>query len=276
MMLAFVSAQSPSQWDLQSRPPAQRAARAGSQLGPGPRGTPASACGGYLSLALAALAAPRLSRGRARASRVIRLAEVDPTSYVPILVEIEGDKAYQIEVRPSDTAKIVKAVLNLELGISEYLMEVSYDGKPLDDDLVLTEIDLKEGSKIQVKVLEADEVEEPEPNPEDATGLRIFIKVDGPGKATKLTLDVDPQENVGDLKLEAYEQFREKVPFLCDLAARQYGLFLLDGTPTADSRGNLRYLKKSERLNEKQTIEENGLEGGEELVFGSLAWMELL
>jgi len=195
---------------------------------------------------------------------------------VPILVEIEGDKAYQIEVRPSDTAKIVKAVLNLELGISEYLMEVSYDGKPLDDDLVLTEIDLKEGSKIQVKVLEADEVEEPEPNPEDATGLRIFIKVDGPGKATKLTLDVDPQENVGDLKLEAYEQFREKVPFLCDLAARQYGLFLLDGTPTADSRGNLRYLKKSERLNEKQTIEENGLEGGEELVFGSLAWMELL
>ncbi|CAE7507173.1 unnamed protein product [Symbiodinium sp. CCMP2592] len=133
-MLAFVSAQSPSHWDLQSRP-AQRATRAGSQLGPVPRETPATAYGGYLSLALAALAVPRLSRGRARGSRVIRLAEVDPTSYVPILVEIEGDKAYQIEVRPSDTAKIVKAVLNLELGISEYLMEVSYDGKQLDDDL---------------------------------------------------------------------------------------------------------------------------------------------
>ncbi|OLQ09818.1 hypothetical protein AK812_SmicGene6559 [Symbiodinium microadriaticum] len=130
-------------------------------------------------------------------------------------------------------------------------MEVSYDGTQLDDDLVLTEIDLKEGSKIQVKVLEADEVDEPEPNPEAP----------------------QTQENVGDLKLEAYEQFREKVPFLCDLAARQYGLFLLDGTPTTDSRGNLRYLKKSERLNEKQTVEENGLEGGEELIFGSLAWM---
>jgi len=201
--------------------------------------------------------------------------EQDPSNYVPILVDIENDKAYQIEVRPMDSARIVKAVLNLELGLSEQLMELSFDGEKLDDDTVLTDIELKEGSKLQLKVLEADEVDEELLDPSEASGLRIVIKVDGPGKATKLTLDVDPQENVGELKLEAYDQLKDKSPFLDDVAARHYGLFILDGTPTADSRGNLRYLKKSERLNEKQTVEENGIKGGEEIVFASLAWLEL-
>ncbi|CAE7494189.1 unnamed protein product, partial [Symbiodinium sp. CCMP2456] len=63
-MLAFASAASPSQWDFGSRLQSG-AARAGSHAGPcsgpGQRGTPAY---GYLSLALAALAAPRMSRGR--------------------------------------------------------------------------------------------------------------------------------------------------------------------------------------------------------------------
>ncbi|OLQ09814.1 hypothetical protein AK812_SmicGene6557 [Symbiodinium microadriaticum] len=109
VMLAFASAASPSQWDFGSRLQGRAApvsSPAGPCTGPGQRGTPAY---GYLSLALAALAAPRISRGRAPGSRIVRLAEPNPSSYVPILVEIEGDKAYQIEVRPSDTAKIVKA-----------------------------------------------------------------------------------------------------------------------------------------------------------------------
>jgi hypothetical protein len=70
-------------------------------------------------------------------------------------------------------------------------------------------------------------------------------------------------------------RFRDKVPFLCDSPPKEYGLFLLDGTPVADSRGNLRWLKKSERLKETQTVAENGLEGGEELVFANLMWLDL-
>ena len=54
------------------------------------------------------------------------------------------------------------------------------------------------------------------------------------------------------VKYEAYEQFRDKVPFLCDSPIREYGLFLLDGTPVADSKGNLRWLKRSERLDEQR------------------------
>ena len=62
---------------------------------------------------------------------------------------------------------------------------------------------------------------------------------------------------------------------MCDSPPKEYGLFLLDGTPVADSRGNLRWLKKSERLKETKTVAENGLEGGEELVFANLMWLDL-
>ena len=42
---------------------------------------------------------------------------------------------------------------------------------------------------------------------ESKDGIRIFIKVDSAGKTTKLTLNLDPEEGIEDVKLEAYEQF---------------------------------------------------------------------
>eukprot|EP00438_Fugacium_kawagutii_P019083 Skav234711 [mRNA] locus=scaffold634:48706:49518:+ [translate_table: standard] len=235
---------------------------------------PSMATGLATCLGVAAWAArgARGARG-GRQRRVVRLAEADPSSYVPILLEMEEGKAYQIEARPKDSVKTLKAVLNLELGLAEQAIELSSDGKVLTDEMELTEVDLKEGSKLQMKVLEVEEDALSSGTGDDST-IRIFVKVDSSGKTTKLTLNLDPEEGMEDVKLEAYEQFRDKVPFLCDSPVTEYGLFLLDGTPVEDSRGNLRWLKKDEYLKEDKTVAENGLEGGEEIVFANLMWLD--
>lgn len=259
------------------RPPVPQLAPAA----PGPRVPPRGRAGASSSARGAAAVtggflaawAQHAPRGPRR-GRVVRLAETDPNSYVPILLEMDEGKAYQIEARPKDTVKTLKAVLNLELGFAEQAIQLSFDGKVLSDEMELTEVDLKEGSKLQMEVVEVTE-EAVSSSSGEGDGIRIFIKVDSAGKTTKLTLNLDPEEGIEDVKLEAYEQFRDKVPFLCDSPPKEYGLFLLDGTPVADSRGNLRWLKKSERLKETKTVAENGLEGGEELVFANLMWLDL-
>lgn len=224
-------------------------------------------------LALTMVAHGRIRKAKAKVNKVQLLGTTDPNSYVPILLEMEEGKAYQIEARPKDTVKTLKAVLNLELGVAEQAIQLSFDGDVLSDEMELTEVDLKEGSKLQMKVVEVEE--DATESSGDTEGIRIVIKVDSAGKTTKVTLNLDPEEGIEDVKLEAYEQFRDKVPFLCDSPVSGYGLFLLDGTPVADSRGNLRWLKKSERLKESKTVAENGLEGGEELVFANLMWLDV-
>lgn len=173
---------------------------------------------------------------------------------------MEEGKAYQIEARPKDTVKTLKAVLNLELGFAEQAIQLSFDGKVLSDEMELTEVDLKEGSKLQMEVVEVTEeavssssgegdawircflmflsysvvsdLNQPKSffwwfhspqnekhlqpktifipeylTAESKDGIRIFIKVDSAGKTTKLTLNLDPEEGIEDVKLEAYEQF---------------------------------------------------------------------
>ena len=63
---------------------------------------------------------------------------------------MDEGKPYQIEARPKDTVKVLKAVLNLELGILEQAIELSCDGQILSDDMLLKEVDLQEGSKLQM------------------------------------------------------------------------------------------------------------------------------
>ena len=67
---------------------------------------------------------------------------------------MEEGKAYQIEARPKDTVKTLKAVLNLELGLSEQAIQLSSDGKVLSDEMVLTEVDLKEASEAPKKEMD--------------------------------------------------------------------------------------------------------------------------
>eukprot|EP00913_Durusdinium_trenchii_P011210 g10528.t1 len=160
--------------------------------------------------------------------------------------------AYSVEARPKDTVKTLKCVVNLELGFAEQAIQFSVEDEVLADDATLSTIDLKDpmtprgararGARLQMKLLEVEEDVDTWP-PGD--GVRLFVK----------------------------EQFREKVPFLCDFPPSEYGLFLLDGTPVADSRGNLRWLKKSELLKEQETVAQNGLAGmaklKEEIVEGT-------
>ena len=42
---------------------------------------------------------------------------------------MDEGKPYQIEARPKDSVKVLKAVLNLELGILEQAIELSCDGQ---------------------------------------------------------------------------------------------------------------------------------------------------
>lgn len=230
-----------------------------------------ASCFVALGLRVPARNAARSGRFRQPSSVQRRAKQTDPNSYVPILLEMEDGQAYSVEARPKDTVKTLKCVVNLELGFAEQAIQFSVEDEVLADDATLSTIDLKEGSKLQMKLLEVEEDVETD-SPGD--GVRLFVKVDSAGKTTKVTLNLDPDETIESVKLEAYEQFREKVPFLCDFPPSEYGLFLLDGTPVADSRGNLRWLKKSELLKEQETVAQNGLAGGEELTFANLMWYD--
>mmetsp|Transcript_93489 Transcript_93489/g.227126 ORF Transcript_93489/g.227126 Transcript_93489/m.227126 type:complete len:149 (+) Transcript_93489:3-449(+) len=142
--------------------------------------------------------------------------------------------------------------------------------------IMLGQMGIKEGSKLQLAVRELNEEEaEALALKEGQVGVRVFIKCDAGagGREKRIPLDVMPSDLAGDVKKRAFQELAKIMEAYVGADARDFGLYILQSPPT-DAKGQLRYLKREERLREKMTVKENGIKGGEDILFASLFWSE--
>eukprot|EP00931_Biecheleriopsis_adriatica_P072975 TRINITY_DN47353_c0_g1_i1.p1 TRINITY_DN47353_c0_g1~~TRINITY_DN47353_c0_g1_i1.p1 ORF type:complete len:291 (+),score=83.00 TRINITY_DN47353_c0_g1_i1:75-947(+) len=214
----------------------------------------------------------RLSREEAAQMPGVDAPVDDATIYLPVVIEMEDGSQHHIEARRIDTATVVKTVLGMELGIAEIAMELSMNGSVLEDNVALGDYGLKEFSKIQLKMREVSEEELEEAGAEEGINVSISVTVQGRVRTVKLSLE--EEDNIGDVKQKAWLGFEGKAPFITDVPADQYGLFILE-YPMELPGGNLRHLHRRERLKEDKTVAEVGLKGGEEIRFVHLMWQDV-
>mmetsp|Transcript_18374 Transcript_18374/g.57622 ORF Transcript_18374/g.57622 Transcript_18374/m.57622 type:complete len:287 (+) Transcript_18374:80-940(+) len=191
-------------------------------------------------------------------------------SYVPVAVAQSDGTVMEIDIRLTDTVKVLKAMLALELDITEDRQELSFEGALIEEGVMLGQLGIKEGSRLELEV-EEEEVDESAPAGKDC--MRVTVVCDAtPGKAKRLGLDVTAEETANELKIRAYEEFAKTTEAFQEGTCKDYGLFILK-SPPVDAKGQLRYLRQDERLGDKKSMEENGIKGGEDIVFASLFWL---
>mmetsp|Transcript_16394 Transcript_16394/g.42341 ORF Transcript_16394/g.42341 Transcript_16394/m.42341 type:complete len:302 (-) Transcript_16394:49-954(-) len=198
--------------------------------------------------------------------------------YINLVITSEDGGKMQVELKDQDTVKVLKAMINMDLGVPEELQDLTFSGTLLDEDTKIADCGLKEGSAVLLKVREnEDEVQDDAPAVTTIDGevcCRITVKCEmGVGKAKRISLDVPMTDSILEVKQKAYDEFILANESIRDLPINDYGLFLLK-SDQADENGQLRWLRRDERMKEKKTVDENGLLGGEELVFASLFWYE--
>lgn len=280
---------------LGAAPSVEPAARY-TELQPGSAG-PRSACsGGAVGLAavlgaLAGLGGRSTSRRRSKTRSALRaftgaFDNSPDEMYIAVFVEVPNDpKPMQVEVRRLDQVKVLKLVLSMETGISEEDQMLYSNGKLMPDEALLREFDVEEGclitmkSAIPVEAKTAEEVAAEEEVPvrvekDGEVWVRVFVVVESPAKKKRLVPIDAPESTLGlDLKIEAYEEACRIEKFFGRLVPEDYGLFIPDDEPLGSGTSFLRPLKKSERMNESKTLAEQGIKGGEEMIFASIAYM---
>jgi len=210
-------------------------------------------------------------RCRSGATRCAVGTGVGSDDYVLLVVVKPDGVKVQVEVGKRDQIRVLKAVLNTKLDVADDQQELTLpDGTKLLDDVRLDEVGLTNGSFLNLALIEQeDEVEAPVVIVDGEACLRLYVVCDVAGRRSmRIPIDAPGSDAVGDLKAKAHELICAKT----DAIARtleDYGLFIPNG-PTMDDTGKLRYLRREERLKETKTLVENGLKGGEEIVFASL------
>jgi len=202
-------------------------------------------------------------------------SELSPeeSSYLALLVNTPEGKTLQIEILPSDTIKALKAMVQVESRVADNMQELTFEGKVLEDSDIISEAGLESASRIDLTVKEADSTDiEDTPVPEGC--IRITVRP-GPGEddGTGCTLDV-PLTNTGkELRDMIYKELGKSVDHIQKIGVDEYGVFLLESLDI-DADGQVRHLTRDERIKELKTVEENGLEGGERLVFANLFFFD--
>lgn len=226
-------------------------------------------------------ARPARPSGRQQAARCICRAGASApplAKYVNLIITSDNGGKLQVEIKETDTVRVLKAMINMNLGLPEEQQDLSFGGKALAESEVISECGLKEGSTVLLKVQEEEKADAEDDAPVVSTidgevCCRISVKCEmGVGKARIIKLDVPLTDTITDAKKKAYEEFIVGNESIRDLPMSEYGLFLLKGEQMEN--GQLRWLRRDERMKEKKTVEENGLKGGEELIFASLFWYE--
>lgn len=219
---------------------------------------------------------PALRSSSARLTRHAAEGDAPASGYVIVVVEKPDGESMQVEARPADQVRVLKAMIQLETGIDEDKQELCIAAESgdtrLDDDALLADSGIEEGTKLILKVAEAKDEEEEEEEVIPEGSVRIYVKCDvAPGKVKRIPLYVMPTDLVQDVKLRAYDELRKENPALGDLPVRHYGLFQLQGE-VMDEIGNLRWLKRDERWGDKLPISDFSPEGDEELILANLFW----
>lgn len=231
---------------------------------------------GAASGVLAGLREGRSGR-RSQRALIARRAGEFSDNYVPVFVrQGEGEEDLEIDVRLSDSVKVLKAMVAVELDIPEKAQELSFNGEKITEDVPLGKLGMVEGSIVQLEVLEIQETEIDELE-KDALSFKIFITCDAasPGKIRQVPMSVLPTDTIMDLKVKAFyemRKFTESFNYANPEPEEEYGLFIPTGEPTKDARGNLRELERDEYLKDRMTIKELGIRPGQQILFADMMW----
>jgi len=210
-----------------------------------------------------------------KAAHVMATTQPEGENYVPILVKRADGSKIQVEVRPSDTVKVLKAMIAIKIGVSESFQELTASGVKMEDVCLMSEYDIEEGSQYTLTELAEDEEEVVLSTAKDGEVVkRIYISCDANfgKKIKKVTMDVSATDTIKDIKVRAYNELATQIHSLRKKEPRFFGLFI-PKSPVQLENGNLRYLSRSEeRLPESSTTEEAGLKGDEEMLMVDLFW----
>lgn len=234
---------------------------------------------GFLTVIMRKSRLPQLQSRRRllQTAHAMDIKTPEGENYVPILIERADSSKVQVEVRPSDTVKVLKAMIALKIGVSEGLLELAVSGMKMEDVCLMSEYNIEEGSVYTLTELKEEEREEVIRSPAAKEGevvTRIYVTCDASfGKKTKkVAMDVIATDTIKDIKVRAYNELAVNVDSLRKKQPRYFGLFIPQ-SPVTTETGNLRYLSRSEeRLPETSTTEEVGLKGDEEMLLVDLFW----
>eukprot|EP00401_Gymnodinium_catenatum_P079807 CAMPEP_0117546522 /NCGR_PEP_ID=MMETSP0784-20121206/46649_1 /TAXON_ID=39447 /ORGANISM="" /LENGTH=329 /DNA_ID=CAMNT_0005343393 /DNA_START=33 /DNA_END=1022 /DNA_ORIENTATION=+ len=283
----------PTQLPALRRPVGDGAVAASAGLGAVPSGCSrtlsgmAAVAGGVAAaLTTSALASGVLARSR-RAGRSRRRSQPMGVSipsqqvenYMVILIEKPDGQRFQVEAKPSDSIRTVKVMIQVEIGVAEDQQELALEGCQLSDTMKVSECGINEGTCLNLTITEGLSAESSD---EDAAAetpvaegeLRVYVScTNGSSKKQRIMLDIPKEEKGEALKIMAYKHFCDSLEHIKNLSKDDYGLFLVKGE-WEGPKGPIRVLTRDERVKERLPVE-NGLSGGEELVFASLIYYEL-
>jgi len=218
------------------------------------------------------------SRRRLRQTvKAMDIKTAEGENYVPILIERADGSKIQVEVRPSDTVKVLKAMIAVKIGVAEAFQELAASGMKMEDVCLMSEYEMEEGSVYTLTELKEEEKEEVLRSPDAKEGevvTRIYVTCDATfgKKIKKVAMDVIATDTIKDIKVRAYNELAISTESLKKKEPRYFGLFIPQ-SPVTTETGNLRYLSRAEeRLPETSTTEEVGLKGDEEMLLVDLFW----
>jgi len=192
-------------------------------------------------------------------------------NYMPILVKQNDGTEVAVEVRGADTVRVLKTMIQMQLGISEDRQELTFADMVLEDGFAVMDYGVQEGATLTLNVVE-ETAQQTEDEPEAPTTIdgepciRVFVKCEvNITKTLVIPVDVTLTEKVRDLKVKALKEFAVENQSMSRNSPSEYGLFILKHGPTLLADGNLRMLERDERIKDTLSIEDSVLEGGEEV-----------
>lgn len=221
--------------------------------------------------AVAGAAGALLSGGRRRAARrVFGQYEDEGESYIVVLVETKDFGIRQVEAKPSDPIKVIKAMLSMDTGVPEDDQILTLNGEDLYESDLLKDMDIVEGTKLKLDIRQDVEDEGQGPGEVPEGCIRVIVRCDTtPGKQKAVAMDLEPHELIGDIKAVAFEEMKKIQQGYGRLGPQAFALAIPNEEkygPLSDEKGNPRRVEREERFKDNHSAEEAGLKGGETLI----------
>ncbi|CAK0878279.1 unnamed protein product, partial [Prorocentrum cordatum] len=165
--------------------------------------------------------------------------------------------------RPMDTVKVVKAMVELEIGVSKEDQKLLLGERQLPEDATLSEVGIDKDLELKLVVIKAADIVESEAEvPEDC--VRVVVKCQiTTGKFKEIKLDLLRTEATEVAKERALEKLKTWDENLEGLTGKDFGLFIpqeqMGYRDVGNGKQGLRPMTRKERLKDSATLEENGI-----------------
>merc|ERR1740138_210535 len=184
--------------------------------------------------------------------------------YLLLTVIAEDGTRIPVEARPMDTVKVVKAMVELEIGVGKEDQQLLLGDRRLPENATLSEMGIEKDLELKLVIIKVADVVDAEEDEVAEDCVRVVVKcqtTSGKYKDVKLDLlRTDATEVAKDRALEKLKTWDENLE---GLAGKDFGLFIpqeaVGYIERPDNKQSLRPMKKKERLKDSATLEENGV-----------------